>query len=218
MNSYLRNSSRAATQSQPGLTINPTNVSFGNIAVGGSSSQNITLTNSGNAVVNITGATAAGAGFGLSGLGAQSINPGASVTFVATFAPTTAGNVTGSILIAKNAPNSPATVTLSGAGAQGQLSANPSTASFGTVSTGSSNSQTITLTNGGLAAVSVSQANVSGAGFSISGMSGLPLTINPGASKTFNVVFAPTASGSATGTERYWPDLDSASERQPIAL
>ena len=189
-----------ATQSQPGLTINPTNVSFGNIAVGSSSSQNITLTNSGNAVVNITGATAAGAGFGLSGLGAQSINPGASVTFVATFAPTTAGNVTGSILIASNAPNSPATVTLSGAGAQGQLSANPSIASFGTVSTGSSNSQTITLTNGGSAAVSVSQANVSGAGFSISGMSGLPITINPGASKTFNVVFAPTASGSASGT------------------
>ncbi len=192
--------SGTATQSQPGLTINPTNVSFGNIAVGSNSSQNITITNSGNAVVNITGATTAGTGFGLSGLGAQSINPGASVTFAATFAPTTAGNVTGSISIASNAPNSPATITLSGAGAQGQLSANPSTASFGTVSTGSSNSQTITLTNGGSAAVSVSQANVSGAGFSISGMTGLPITINPGASKTFNVVFAPTASGSATGT------------------
>lgn len=196
--------SGTATQSQPGLTINPTNVSFGNIAVGSSSSQNITFTDSGNAVVNITGATAQGAGFGLSGLGAQSINPGASVTFAATFAatfaPTTAGNVTGSILIASNAPSPPATVTPSVAGAQGQLTANPSTASFGTVSTGRSNSQTVTLTNGGSAAVSISQANVSGAGFSISGMTGLPVTINPGASKTFNVVFAPTASGSATGT------------------
>ncbi|MFY9732283.1 MAG: choice-of-anchor D domain-containing protein, partial [Candidatus Acidiferrales bacterium] len=161
--------------------------------------QNVTLTNSGNAVVSITGATASGAGFGLSGLGAQSINPGASVTFAATFAPTTAGNATGSILISSNAPNSPATITLSGAGIQGQLIANPSSASFGTVTTGNSNSQTITLSNSGSAAVSISQANVSGTGFSMSGMTGFPITINAGANKTFNVVFAPTTSGSATG-------------------
>jgi hypothetical protein len=191
--------SGTATQSQPGLTINPTNVPFGNIAVGSNSSQNVTLTNSGNAVVNITGATASGSGFGLSGLGAQSINPGASVTFAATFAPTTSGNATGSILISSNAPNSPATITLSGAGIQGQLIANPSAASFGTVTTGSSSSQTITLSNTGSAAVSISQANVTGTGFSMSGMTGMPITINAGATKTFNVVFAPTASGSATG-------------------
>jgi hypothetical protein len=192
--------SGTATQPQPGLTINPASVPFGNISVGSSSSQNVTLTNTGNATVNITGATASGAGFGLGGLGAQSINPGASVTFSARFAPTTAGSVTGSISISSNAPNSPAKITLSGAGAQGQLSANPSSASFGTVSTGSSNSQTITLSNAGSAAVSVSQANVTGAAFSISGMTSLPITINPGANKAFNVVFAPTTSGSATGT------------------
>src|SRR5246127_220363 len=191
--------SGTATQSQPGLTINPTNVPFGNISVGSNSSQNITLTNSGNAVVNITGATASGSGFGLSGLGGQSINPGASVTFAATFAPTTAGNAAGSILISSNAPNSPAVITLSGAGIQGQLIANPSTASFGTVTTGSSSSQTITLSNTGSAAVSISQANATGTAFSMSGMTGLPITINAGATKTFNVVFAPTTSGSATG-------------------
>ena len=191
--------SGTATQSQPGLTINPTNVPFGNIAVGSNSSQNVTLTNSGNAVVKITGATASGTGFGLSGLGAQLINSGASVTFAATFAPTTAGNATGSISISSNAPNSPATITLSAAGIQGQLIANPSSATFGTVTTGSSNSQTITLSNSGSAAVSIAQANVTGTGFSMSGMTGLPIIINAGANKTFNVVFAPTTSGSATG-------------------
>ena len=192
--------SGTATQSQPGLTINPTNVPFGNISVGSNTSQNITLTNSGNAVVNITGAAASGTGFGLSGLGTQSINPGASLTFAATFAPTTAGNVTGSISVLSNAPNSPAVITLSGAGVQGQLIANPSVANFGTVSSNSSNSQTITLSNTGSASVAVSQVNVSGTGFSVSGMSGLPMTINAGANKTFNVVFAPTTSGSASGT------------------
>jgi hypothetical protein len=192
--------SGTATQAQPGLAINPTNIPFGNIAVGSTSSQNVTLTNTGNAVVNVTGATASGTGFGLSGLSAQSINPGASVTFSATFTPTTAGNATGTIAVSSNSPNSPATITLSGTGAQGQLSASPTSANLGTVSIGSSNSQTITLSNTGSAALSLSQANVIGTGFSISGMTGLPMTINAGANKTFNVVFAPTTSGSATGT------------------
>ena len=192
--------SGSGAQAQPGLTINPTSVPFGNVSVGSSASQNVTLTNSGSGALNITAATASGTGFSLSGLGAQTINPGASVTFSAKFSPTTAGNATGSISISSNAPGSPATIALSGSGVQGQLTANPSSANFGNVSTGNSNSQTITLTNGGSATVTVSQANVTGPGFSTTGMPALPMSINPGANKTFNIVFAPTATGSVTGT------------------
>jgi hypothetical protein len=192
--------SGSGTQSQPGLTINPTSVPFGNVAIGSSASQNVTVTNSGSGALSITAATASGAGFGLSGLGAQTINAGASVTFLAKFSPTATGSVTGSISISSNAPGSSATIALSGTGVQSQLTANPSSASFGTVTVGNSNSQTITLTNGGTAAVSVSQANVTGSGFGVSGMSGLPMTIGPGTSKTFNAVFAPTTNGSVTGS------------------
>jgi hypothetical protein len=188
------------TQLQPGIGLNPTSVAFGSVAVSSSSSQNVTVTNSGTGALNITSATASGTGFSLTGLGAQTINAGASVTFAAKFLPTSTGSVTGNISISSNAPGSPATITLSGTGVQGQLTANPSSASFGTVVMGNSNSQTINLTNGGSAAISISQTTASGAGFSVTGLPTLPMTINAGSSKTFNAVFAPTGSGSVTGS------------------
>src|SRR5207237_7855480 len=55
------------------------------------------------------------------------------------------------------------------------------------------------LTNTSNAAVSVSQVTVSGTGFSITGLN-LPLTLAAGQSSTFNVQFAPTATGSASGS------------------
>jgi hypothetical protein len=185
---------------QPQVGINPTSVAFGNVGVSTSSSHNVTVTNSGNAALNITSATASGAGFSLTGLSAQTINPGASVTFVAKFSPNSTGIVNGSISISSDAPDSPATIVLSGTGVQGQLTANPSSADFGTVVIGNNNSQTINLTNGGSAAISISEVSPAGPGFSISGMPTLPMTINAGSSKTFNVMFAPTNSGSVTGS------------------
>ena len=206
--------SGTGTQSQPQLTISPASVPFGSVAVGGSASQNVTLTNSGSGALNITSATPSGTGFSFTGLGAQTINAGASVTFPVKFSPTSAGSVTGSISISSNAPGSPATIALSGTGVQGQLTANPSTASFGNVTVGSSNSQTITLTNGGTAAVSISQVNVSGTGFSSSGVPTLPMTLNAGASTTFNAVFAPATSGSVTGSV----SLMSNAPNSPLAI
>jgi hypothetical protein len=56
-----------------------------------------------------------------------------------------------------------------------------------------------TITNTGGSSVTVSQATATGTGYSVNGMT-LPLTLAAGASKSFNVVFAPTTAGSPTGT------------------
>jgi hypothetical protein len=188
------------TGTQPQLGANPTSVAFGNVAVGSSAPQTITLTNSGAAGVTISAAVASGAGFSLSGLSLPlTIPAGQNIAFTAQFAPTSAGSATGSISITSNAPSSPLSIPLSGTGTQPQLGANPTSAPFGNVTVGNSNSQTINLTNTGTAPVTISQAQVSGAGFSISGIT-TPLTINAGKSSTFNAVFTPTASGSVAGT------------------
>jgi hypothetical protein len=192
--------SGSATEAQPQVALSPANVAFGNVALGASASQSASITNIGSGALTISSVTPSGSGFSFAGLGAQTINAGASVSFAVKFSPVTSGNVTGGITIVSNAANSPSTLVLSGSGVQGQLAASPSSANFGTVSTGNSDSQTITLTNGGAAAVSITQANVSGNGFSLSGMPALPLTINPSGSSTFNVVFAPTTSGNAIGS------------------
>src|SRR6266849_7241214 len=81
---------------------------------------------------------------------------------------------------------------------QPQLAAAPSSASFPNVSAGSSNSQTIALSNGGTGTVTISQIAVSGAGFSQTGLT-LPASIAAGQSTTFNVVFAPTTAGNMPG-------------------
>jgi hypothetical protein len=82
---------------------------------------------------------------------------------------------------------------------QAQLAATPTTAAFGSVSTGTSNSQTISLTNGGSASVTVSSVTVTGAGFSTTGITA-PVTIGAGKAATFNAVFGPNTAGSVTGT------------------
>src|SRR6204780_5890358 len=124
------------TGGQAGLAISPANFNFGSVQVGSTGSATITLTNSGNESVSINQASAAGTGFSAIGLApGATIAAGQSTSFTAQFTPTTSGSATGSISVASNAPNSPLTVALSGSGSQAQISAIPSTAGFGNVST-----------------------------------------------------------------------------------
>jgi hypothetical protein len=192
--------SGSGTASQPQLTISPASVTFGSVAVGSTVSQTVTLTNPGNAALTVTQALPSGTGFSMSGATMpMTINAGSSASFTAKFTPPAPGTDAGSISIVSNAPGSPATIALSGTGMQAQLAATPTTAAFGSVTTGTSNSQTISLTNGGSASVTISSVTVTGAGFSTTGITA-PVTIGVGNAATFNAVFGPNAAGSVTGT------------------
>src|SRR2546428_11491987 len=97
--------------------------------------------------------------------------------------------MTGSVSLVSNALNSPTTIALSGIGVQPlqpQLSVTPPSASFGNVGVGTRNTYAFTLTNSGSASVTVSQANVSGSGLSVGGLS-LPLTLTPGQKTSFKI-------------------------------
>ena len=122
----VSNSGGTATSNAALLTVNPvtlllsassTNLAFGNVNLSSSSSQNVMLTNAGNSSVTISNVSAAGAGFnaggGLSGI---TLTPGQTATLIASFAPATAGSVSGGIQVTSNASNSPATIALSGTG------------------------------------------------------------------------------------------------------
>src|SRR3989449_5808955 len=150
----------AGTGAQPGLATSPASVNFGNVTVGQNSSQNIKLTNSGNADLALSLATVSGNGFGISGLSVPTtISPGQSLSFSGHFAPAAAGGATGSISFADNAAGSPQTLTLSGSGvaANTTLSASPGSVAFGNVVVGATNTQTITLANSGSTNVTISQ-------------------------------------------------------------
>jgi hypothetical protein len=192
--------SGSGTTSQPQLTINPASVAFGSTSVGSSGTQTVTLTNAGTATLTVTAASPSGTGFSMSGASMpMSINAGSSASFSASFKPTSVGAATGSISIVSNAPGSPATIALSGTGTQAQLNATPSSAAFGNVTTGTSNSQTVSLTNSGSATVTISSVTVTGGGFSTTGIT-VPVIIAAGKAATFNAVFGPSSAGSVTGT------------------
>jgi hypothetical protein len=78
------------------------------------------------------------------------------------------------------------------------LTASLATLSFGDVPKSKSSNLSETLTNAGGSAVTISGANVSGTGFSVSGLS-LPMSLSSGHSVTFTVTFAPTSSAQTSG-------------------
>ncbi len=82
-------------------------------------------------------------------------------------------------------------------GGSGQLTLNPTSLDFGDVTVGNSSTQTVTLTNSGTASVTISQADLTGTGFSVNS---ILLTLAAGQTTTFDVTFAPATSGSATGS------------------
>jgi hypothetical protein len=169
--------------------------------MGVSGSQTITLQNGGTGTVTISNAAVTGAGFSTSGLALPtSIAPGQNSTFNVVFAPNAAGNVTGSVSLTSDAPNSPLVISTSGAGlaATPLLTSNTSSLDFGSVVVGSSSSLTATLTNAGNANLTISSVLVSGPGFSVS--AGANTTLTPGQTAALDVTFTPAATGSAAGS------------------
>jgi len=101
------------------LTVNPSSLAFGTIAIGANSTIQTTVANSGTTSVTISNVSISGAGFAVSGVSTgQILVPGQSTTLSVSFTPATNAGVTGSVTIMSNATNSPTAVSLSGTGLQ----------------------------------------------------------------------------------------------------
>ncbi|HXM94069.1 MAG TPA: choice-of-anchor D domain-containing protein [Candidatus Dormibacteraeota bacterium] len=212
----LSGSGSAAT---PQLTITPGVISFGNVVVGATNSQTVQISNTGSASLTISAASLTGTGFTTAGLSVPlSLAPQQTGTFNVQFAPQAATSAAGSLTLLSNAPGSPTPIALSGTGvkATSTLSANPSAVIFGSVNTGSSASQIVTLTNTGNSNVAISQVSVSGAAFGITG-AGAPVTLSPTQSIAVTVLFNPTAAGAASGSLIIASDATGAPSSIPIS-
>ncbi len=102
----------------PGGTIaaNSTTVNFGSTQVGATATQNVTLSVSG-AAVTVTSAQVSGAGFTVTPPTLPAtLSPGQFLVLPVQFAPQTAGQLSGSLIIASNASNPTLTVALTGTG------------------------------------------------------------------------------------------------------
>jgi hypothetical protein len=187
---------------QPASSITPSSVSFGNVTVGSPASQMIQLQNSGSGTLTVSQVSVTGSGFGIGTLALPlTLSSGQTSNFNVQFNPATAGAATGTVSLVSDAPNSPTTIGLSGTGvaATQVLTFSTTSISFGNVNAGSSATQSVTLANSGNSNVTVSKISENGAGFTLTGAN-TPVTLSPGQSMTFNVIFNPSAAGSDTSS------------------
>jgi hypothetical protein len=193
--------SATAVGSTGGLTSTPASLSFSSAQTGQTQSLPATLTNSSEATVTISQANVTGLGFGLSGLNLPlALASGQSSSFSVTFKPQSSSSASGMVSLVSDAPNGTISIPLSATAASaGVLSTSDSTLDFSAVAVGGSTTLSETLTNTGGSSVNLSQANVSGTAFKVTGLN-LPLALSPGQSFTFGVAFSPTTGGSAAGS------------------
>jgi hypothetical protein len=100
------------------LSPTPTSVSFGNVAVGGFTTSNVTLANTGNSGVTVQSIGTTGTGFSAGGVSSGTvIAPGQTAVLAIEFAPKSTGSLLGTIAISSNATNaSNLTIPVTGTG------------------------------------------------------------------------------------------------------
>jgi len=198
----------------PAVTLNPTSLSFGNqLQNTTSTAQTVTLTNSGNAALTINSIGLTGTNTGdfaqtnTCPISPNTLAAGAKCTISVTFTPSTTSSETASLSISDNAGNSPQTAALSGTGTSPApaVSLNPTSLSFGNqlVNTTSA-AQSVTLTNSGTAALSISSIGLTGTNSGDFAQTNTcpisPNTLAAGANCSISVTFSPSASGSRSAS------------------
>jgi hypothetical protein len=188
----------------PSVAMSANSLAFGSQAVGATSAaQTVTLSNTGNGALSISGIALTGANpsdFAQSNNCGASVAAGGSCTISVTFTPAASGSFTAAVSVADNASGSPQTLTLSGTGTSPGVGLSPSSLSFGNEPVGVvSPSQTITLSNTGNTALSITGLALAGANpsdFAQSNNCGA--SVAAGGNCTISVTFTPAASGSFT--------------------
>ena len=171
-------SGKGTNNTSPALTLSDSSLNFGDVEMGSTGVQQLTLTSSGTAPVTISSATIAGQNFqitsvqypaGTTGWPAT-LNPGQQVVLSITFSPNAATSFNGNLALTSDASGGTANVPLSGTGdavPAADLTLSTTSVNFGQVQIGSKVTRSLTLTSTGNAPLTISAITVAGAQFSL---------------------------------------------------
>ena len=196
------------------VTLTPTSLTFTSQAVGTTSaSQSSTLRNTGAVPLTISSIAIAGTNSGdyaqtnTCPVSPSTLAVNATCTISVTFKPTATGTRTANVAVTDNATGSPQRLTLTGTGvtAAPAVSFAPTSLGFGSRAVGTSGAaQTVTLTNSGNAALTITAIGLGGTNAADFGQTNTcpisPSTLAAGANCTLSVSFSPSASGSRTAS------------------
>ena len=184
----------------------PSTLTFASQAIGDSTAaQTLTLANTGNAALSISSIAISGTNasdFAQTNTCGNSVAASANCLISITFKPSATGTRVATVALTDNAPSSPQSVALTGTIATTAAEVSPSSLAFGNQQLGtSSGSQSITLTNTGNAALSVSNISISGANAGdFAQTNNCGSSVAAGSNCAVGVTFAPTAAGSRVAT------------------
>jgi hypothetical protein len=193
----------------PAVTLAPSTLSFPGTNVGlTATAQTVTVSNTGNAVLNISGITIGGTNpsdFAETTTCGATLAASATCTISVTFTPASVASFSATVSVADNATGSPQTVTLSGSGTTPPAPAAalaPSMLSFAnTVVGATATAQTLTLSNTGNATLTISGITIGGTNssdFAETTTCGATLAVS--ATCTISVTFTPASIASFTAT------------------
>jgi hypothetical protein len=190
--------SLSGTGIAPVVNLSPTSLSFPNQLIGTTSSpMTVTLTDTGDAPLNIWSVVITGDFSFTTTCGAQ-LATGASCTFAVSFTPTAAGMRTGALSVSDNAAGSPQQLVLSGTGYGPGAILVPSSLNFSPENVGTTSPPLlVTLTSSGDATLSISAITASG---DFAENNNCPSALAPSAKCTIAVTFTPTAIGPRSGS------------------
>jgi hypothetical protein len=127
---------------------------------------------------------------------------GQATSFTVTYKPSSPGTLGGTVSITSNATDPSVVIDLSAtatSAAVADLTVSPISITFGSVAVGSTETQTVKLTNTGTESASISKMAFSGTGVSVSGLTA-PMTLNAGQTTNFTVTYKPVSAGTLGGT------------------
>lgn len=189
----------ATSAPKSALVPSSTELSFGDVLVGNTAVQTVTVSNTGDTSVNISRAAISGRDFQLlGGIPSGAVAVGESMNLQLQFTPASFGATNGSVTLVSDGPEPALRISLRGTGAHPGLNVSPGSVNFSNVPVGQSKTENVTLTNSGSSNVAINPATTSGAGFTVSGLSA-PTNLAPGKQMLVAVKFAPTGPGAVTG-------------------
>ncbi|MFZ0816457.1 MAG: choice-of-anchor D domain-containing protein [Candidatus Sulfotelmatobacter sp.] len=180
------------------VALSPSALQFAEQSVGSSSAaQTVLLRNMGSAALSISSIAGSGDFAETNNCGTD-IAAASNCTLSVTFTPTASGLRSGQIVIQDGAAGSPHVISLSGIGSSAVVTLAPTNLTFSAQQLGTSSAaQTVTLTNSGNAALSISNIQATG---DYSQTNNCPSTLSAGSNCTFNITFTPTVAGTRTGS------------------
>ncbi len=183
------------------LAVNPASVAFGNVRVSRSSSQDVTLTNSGSAPLTVSTLT-------ISGDDASSFTrdivtlpitlaPGVSQAIPVTFSPSRVGLASASLAVMSDDPSrANAVIPLTGRGVSPAVAVSPGSLEFGGQLVGRASSErTVELKNTGTSPLTVTEVSLAGpsaASFTLVNAPAAPFTLAPGEAQSLLVKLTPS--------------------------